>query len=113
MSNVVASLYTPKVLASIKTSGSNQSIPSATIKPSTPEVVATIKTPSVSQSSSSPPLSLKNSVAQLNQSYIHNLLDVVEDNPADGSTLIYDAATNKYVVRPLTVQVEKLDGGNF
>jgi hypothetical protein len=59
------------------------------------------------------PTVLKNNGAGLNQVAIHNLLDVVEDHPADGSTLVYQASTGKYVVEPLTVSVNSLDGGTF
>jgi hypothetical protein len=59
------------------------------------------------------PVQLKNNVPSLNQSYLHNLLDVVENNPTDGSTLVYNANTNKYEVKQITVSVSALDGGSF
>lgn len=36
------------------------------------------------------------------------MLDVVEDDPEDNSTLVYDKATDTYVVKPIS-----LDGGTF
>ena len=39
---------------------------------------------------------------------LDNLLDVVESDPDDRSTLVYDKATDKYVVKTLN-----LDGGTF
>jgi len=62
---------------------------------------------------SNPPLSLKNNGASLNQNYIHNLLDVVEDHPSDGATLVYNANTHKYEVKNITISVTSLDGGSF
>jgi hypothetical protein len=59
------------------------------------------------------PVQLKNNVSAVNQNYIHNLLDVVESNPTDGSTLVYNATTHKYEVKPITVSVAALDGGSF
>ena len=60
---------------------------------------------------SNAPVSLKNNTASLNQNYIHNLLDVVENNPTDGSTLVYNSTTHKYEVKQLTAVA--LDGGLF
>ena len=59
------------------------------------------------------PVQLKNNVPSLNQSYLHNLLDVVESNPTDGSTLVYNGTTHKYEVKHITVSVSALDGGSF
>jgi len=62
---------------------------------------------------SNPPIDLKNNVASISQNYIHNLLDVVEDHPQTGYTLVYNETTNKYDVKELIVTVASLDGGNF
>ena len=62
---------------------------------------------------SNPAISLKNNPSSLNQNYIHNLLDVVEDHPVDGSTLVYNANTHKYEVKQITINVTSLDGGSF
>lgn len=39
---------------------------------------------------------------------LDRLQDVVEDNPSNGSTLVYDLATDTYIVKQLD-----LDGGLF
>lgn len=62
---------------------------------------------------SNPPIDLKNNITGVAQNYIHNLLDVVEDHPQDGYTLVYNATTHKYDVKEITVTVGSLDGGNF
>jgi hypothetical protein len=61
---------------------------------------------------SNPPLTL--SGGPISQVYVHNLLDVVESNPADQSTLVYNANTHKYEVKVLNVSSGiALDGGSF
>jgi len=70
-------------------------------------------TASILTSQTNPPLDLKNNGAALNQNYIHNLLDVVENNPSDGATLVYNANSHKYEVKTITVSVTSLDGGTF
>lgn len=84
-------------------------------------IIATLVSPTVIKTSttaltstqSAPAIELKNS-ASVSQSYVHSLLDVVEDNPTDGSTLVYDAFSNKYIVKPIVVQLAGgVDGGNF
>jgi hypothetical protein len=62
---------------------------------------------------SNPPISLVNGGASLSQNYVHNLLDVVEDHPADGYTLVYNANTHKYVVQQISISVTTIDGGTF
>ena len=54
------------------------------------------------------PVELKNNV--VGQNYIHSLLDVVEISPETGSTLMYNAQTRKYEVRPFS---GNLDGGEI
>lgn len=44
-------------------------------------------------------------------SRLDELEDVVEEDPQDGDTLIYDADTDKYVVQP--IKVSEVDGGTF
>lgn len=61
---------------------------------------------------SNPPIDLKNSTS-VGQNYVHNLLDVFEDHPQDGYTLVYNGVTHKYDVKPIIAQVQALDGGNF
>lgn len=64
-------------------------------------------------SQTNPPLSLKNNGASITQNYIHNLFDVVENNPQDGYTLVYNANTHKYEVKAITITDASLDGGTF
>ena len=64
-------------------------------------------------SSSDPVIELKNAALEVSQSYVHNLLDVVESSPVDGDTLIYDSTLHKYVVKPLEIAGASLDGGGF
>jgi len=79
--------------------------------PAINSITADIKTPFSGVSGS--PVTLKNNLASVNQNYIHNLLDVVEGNPADGDTLVYNATTDKYEVKQITVIVSSIDGGSF
>lgn len=46
---------------------------------------------------------------------LDQLTDVVEQNPQEGATLVYDAETDKYVVKSLTIDDigGNLDGGTF
>jgi hypothetical protein len=84
-------------------------------------IIATIKRPNLivansvplTTTQSNPPVELKNSITGVGQSYLHNLLDVVEDHPSDGATLVYNANTHKYEVKTITVAVTALDGGTF
>ena len=62
---------------------------------------------------SGPTLTLRGGVAPLSQNFVHNLTDVVEGVPADGSTLIYNSNTNKYEVKQLQNSTVSLDGGVF
>lgn len=61
--------------------------------------------------SSQAPVTLRNTAADYNA--IDRLTDVVLTDRADGSTLVYNASTDKYEVRPLAVQITGLDGGTF
>lgn len=49
---------------------------------------------------------------------LDELKDIVEDSPANNSTLIYNINTDKYEVRPLDIDnlvgdIDNVDGGNF
>jgi hypothetical protein len=74
-------------------------------------IQAVIKSPFTAAAGS--PVQLKNNITGVAQSYIHNLLDVVEDHPTDGATLVYNANTHKYEVKTITVSVTSVDGGSF
>ena len=62
---------------------------------------------------SNPPIDLKNNITGVGQNYVHNLLDVVENRPQDGDTLVYNSITHKYEVKPVSVNVVDIDGGTF
>jgi hypothetical protein len=70
-------------------------------------------TTSLITSQTNPPLDLKNNGASLTQNYVHNLFDVVENNPQDGNTLVYNANTHKYEVKSISLSVASIDGGTF
>lgn len=55
------------------------------------------------------PISLRNTASDYNA--IDRLVDVDVASRSDGSTLVYNAATDKYEVKPITVA--SLDGGTF
>lgn len=57
------------------------------------------------------PVTLRNTAADYNA--IDRLTDVVLTEREDGSTLVYNAATDKYEVKPLTAAITELDGGTF
>lgn len=59
----------------------------------------------------SAPVSLRNTAADYNA--IDKLSDVVITERADGSTLVYNAATDRYEVKPMTAALTSLDGGTF
>jgi len=64
-------------------------------------------------SSTTPAVELHNQAPGISQSYVHNLLDVVETDPTEGDTLVYDGSLRKYVVRPPTLEAASIDGGGF
>ena len=84
-------------------------------------IIAVVKRPNiivansapVTTTQSMPAVSLKNNLAALSQAYLHNLVDVVENNPVDGSTLVYNANTDKYEVKLMDLTNASLDGGGF
>lgn len=65
-------------------------------------------TTTITSSLQGAPAELKNNV--VSQNYIHTLLDVVEVEPTTGSTLVYNAITHKYEVKPYS---GGLDGGEI
>lgn len=78
----------------------------ATVRTPSTSVVGVVKNPLTGPTNN--PVSLKSSL-----NYVHSLLDVLESNPQDGDTLIYNAVTKKYEVKPLSLQNADLDGGGF
>jgi len=60
------------------------------------------------------PVTVKAVARSINQ--LADILDVVEASPEDGNTLVYNAASDKYEVKKLSVAditVDNLDGGTF
>lgn len=82
-------------------------------------IVAAIKSPTVPVAVIKQPLqpttaaiTLKNQAA-VSQNYVRNLLDVIEEDPQTGDTLVYNAAIQKYNVQPPDFNNVSLDGGTF
>jgi hypothetical protein len=78
----------------------------ATVKSPSNSIIGVVKNPLAGPTNN--PVSLRSSL-----NYIHSLLDVVETNPQDGDTLVYNSTTNKYEVKPVSVNAVNLDGGTF
>ena len=57
------------------------------------------------------PVTIRNTAADYNA--IDRLTDVELAQRQDGSTLVYNAATDKYEVKPITAAITELDGGTF
>lgn len=57
------------------------------------------------------PVTLRNTSADYNA--IDRLTDVELSAREDGSTLVYNASTDKYEVKPITAAITGLDGGTF
>jgi len=84
-------------------------------------IIARVKRPNfiiantvpLTSTQSNPPIELKSNLPGVGQNYVRNLLDVVEDHPADGFTLIYNAEIKKYQVRSVEVGSAQIDGGTF
>jgi uncharacterized ubiquitin-like protein YukD len=57
------------------------------------------------------PVTLRNTAADYNA--IDRLTDVDLTEREDGSTLVYNASTDKYEVKPITEALTGLDGGTF
>lgn len=82
-------------------------------------ITASIKKPSIIRANTSvlvkgqsnPELVLKTTPVTL--SYFHTLLDVSAANPANGDVVTYNATTNKYEVRPLSLTSASIDAGTF
>jgi hypothetical protein len=64
--------------------------------------------------SNNQPVTLKSTARTIN--VLKDIADVVEVSPQDGHTLVYNAATDKYEVKQLTISnigVDEIDGGTF
>lgn len=63
----------------------------------------------------STPVVLKNNPVMGGATRLDKLTDVVANNESSGATLVYDAATDKYVVQKLDLSnvTGDLDGGTF
>lgn len=63
------------------------------------------------------PVTLKNNpvLSSGGVSRLDNLVDVVANNESNGATLVYDASTDKYIVKQLDLSdiTGALDGGTF
>jgi hypothetical protein len=65
-------------------------------------------------SGTSQPVTLKSTARTINT--LKDIADVVEVSPQDGHTLVYNAATDKYEVKQLSITdigVDEIDGGTF
>lgn len=60
---------------------------------------------------STAPITLRNTASDYNA--IDRMTDVDTSTRADGSTLVYNAVTDKYEVKPITAAITNLDGGSF
>ena len=61
--------------------------------------------------STSSPISLRNAAADYNA--VDKLSDVDVSARQNGSTLVYNATTDKYEVKPLAAAITSLNGGTF
>lgn len=88
------------------------SISSATVKLATSSTIRASVNTGGGQIQSSTPVTLQSN--PVNQR-LDQLLDVVEQSPADNSTLVYRASDDKYIVRQLTLEDlgGAVDGGSF
>ena len=61
------------------------------------------------------PLTIRNQLREYQINSIQDLPDVAEINVANGSTLVFNSATNNYEVKPLETSfiAGNLDGGEF
>lgn len=76
----------------------------------------TVKLPNrrTSATTNTQPITLKATARTISQ--IRDIADVIETSPSDGSTLVYDSASDKYIVKQLTtndISITGLDGGTF
>lgn len=58
-----------------------------------------------------PGVTLKNQINEIRS--IEDIADVVETNVVDGATIVYNAALDKYEVKPIDLAASGLDGGTF
>lgn len=63
------------------------------------------------QISTSSPISLRNAAADYNA--LDKLSDVDVSSRENNSTLVYNATTDKYEVKPLALAITSLNGGTF
>lgn len=56
-------------------------------------------------------VTLKNQANEIRS--IDDIADIVETNQVDGATLVYNAALDKYEVKPFEFTDTELDGGSF
>ena len=73
-------------------------------------IIAVVKTDG-RLSSAAPGVTLKNQINEIRS--IEDIADVVETNVVDGATLVYNAALDKYEVKPFDIGASGLDGGIF
>ena len=59
----------------------------------------------------SAPISLRSTAADYNA--VDRLTDVDISARSDGSTLVYNASTDRYEVKPISSAIPSLDGGTF
>lgn len=61
------------------------------------------------------PVTLKNNTILTGSTRLDRLTDVDANNETSGSTLVYDASTDKYIVQKLDISnvTGDLDGGTF
>lgn len=57
------------------------------------------------------PVTLRNTAADYNA--IDRLTDVELSQRENGSTLVYNASTDKYEVKPIAAAITDIDGGTF
>lgn len=94
--------------ATLNSSGSDRDMLGRLVPSAASVVVKSTSTGGLQQASAG--VTLKNIVATDTSRRLDTLVDVISDdaNTVTGSTLVYDSATDKYVVKLLD-----LDGGNF
>jgi hypothetical protein len=65
--------------------------------------------------STNTPVTIKNQLREYQINSIQDLPDVAETNVSNGSTLVFNSATNLYEVKPLDVVniIGIIDGGEF
>lgn len=61
--------------------------------------------------SAAPGVTLKNQINEIRS--IEDIADIIETNVVDGATIVYNAALDKYEVKPIDLAATGLDGGTF